>query len=88
MWFLNKNTNIKWFIIDKEHIERLLVNDDYEVIKEEIEVICDSKDNEIIDLESLKVKELQELAQKKGIEVIGNKKQDFINAIKKVLNNE
>lgn len=36
MWFLNKKTGLKWLISDKEHIERLRKDDDYEEIKEEV----------------------------------------------------
>lgn len=34
MWFLNKQTGLKWHITDKELQERLLKNPDYEQVLE------------------------------------------------------
>ena len=34
MWFLNKTTGIKWNVVDKELINRLSKDDNYEEVKE------------------------------------------------------
>ena len=37
MWFLNKTTGLKWEVVDKELIERLSKDSNYEEIKEKVE---------------------------------------------------
>lgn len=32
MWFLNKLTGLKWFIVDESHQKRLDAHPDYEII--------------------------------------------------------
>lgn len=74
MIFLNKNTGVQWEINDKEHIRRLLNDEDYEVITEEniIEV----------DYDSMEYTELQALAKEKGLKSVGVRKEDLIKSLK------
>ena len=37
MWFLNKTTGLKWEVVDKELIKRLLKDSNYEVVKDKVE---------------------------------------------------
>lgn len=93
MLFLHIKNNTKWFIVDKEHQNRLLQNEDYRVIEEEIieeanediiEPIIETNEEvkETIDYDTLDFKEIQKMAKEKGIKCVGVKKDDLIKALK------
>lgn len=75
MIFLNKTTNVKWEIWDREHQRRLLNDKNYEVI-ENIEP------SPTLDLDTLSYKELQEMAKGKGLQYMKIKKEDLIKSLK------
>jgi hypothetical protein len=37
MWLQNKKTGLKWFVVDKDHIKRLMKSGDFEPVEVETE---------------------------------------------------
>ena len=68
MWFLNKETGLKWEVHNKDLIKRLKTHETYEVIKE----------RDAIDYSKMAYKELIEFAKSKGINAIGFKKNEIV----------
>jgi hypothetical protein len=75
MWFLNKNTGLKWEIVDKEIIKRLSKDENYKIIEEE---------NKKIDYNSLSWQELKQLASDKGVNTYGMKKDEIIKTLQEM----
>lgn len=77
MIFLNKNTNLKWNITDKEHIKMLLQDkENYKVLED----IHENKENEVeeINYSEMNYKDLQALCKEKNINSYGKKKDELI----------
>ena len=68
MWFLNKETGLKWEVHNKDLIKRLKIHETFEVIKE----------RDAIDYSKMAYKELIEFAKTKGINAIGFKKHEIV----------
>lgn len=88
MWFLNKVTGVKWFIVEEFHKELLKQNNDYEIVekidKSDEDVIIDNNIEEI-NLDALKLKELQELAKENDVKSSGLKKEELIESLREVI---
>lgn len=83
MLFLNKETELKWKITDKEHIKILLKDEKYEVIEKENMKVDDTKVGNVnVDYKTLSYKKLQELAKEKGLEKVQIKKNELIQYLK------
>jgi len=87
MWFLNKVTGVKWFIVEEFHKELLKQNNDYEIVenidKSDEDAIIDNIED--INLYALKLKELQELAKENDVKSSGLKKEELIKSLREVI---